>query len=117
MGASQRTKGAAFERRIVNEFRLIFEDAARTAPLQTGGLGHDVVAGPFRIECKHQIQPRVFRALEQAESNCASGYIAIAVCQRHNDRGGPTVTLRLKDFLDLVKEWKERGEMPPIQPF
>lgn len=111
VGRYQRNKGAAFERKMAEHFRGIFPDARR-------GIGQarqasevpDVEMGPFWTECKVGAQPNIRGALRQAQEACGDRPLwPIAVV--HDDRGTTTVTMSLDDFTDLVREWRERGEV------
>ena len=100
-------KGKAFERDIASIFRQIFPGARRGLQFQEGtGAEPDVVIPYFWIECKVGAAPPVWRALAQAEKFCGNELIPLAVCKR--DRHGPTVTLNLHHFLDILK--KARGD-------
>jgi len=109
MGKMQRTKGATWERRIVNDLKEHHIGATRTAPLQTDG--HpvpDVQATPLWIEAKVGKQPPIILGLQQALATCPATHIACCVAKK--DRQAPTITMLWDDFLELFQEWKERGE-------
>ena len=109
MGRYQRTKGANWERQIVNDLRDYGFDAQRCAPLQTDGLPWpDVLADPLWIECKVGKRPPIIKGMDQAMEHCPIGRIPTVVSKQ--DRQQPLVTLRWADFLDLLKEWRERAE-------
>ncbi len=121
MGKSQRDKGARWERAVANLFREAGWDAQRTAPLQAGGAGSDVVATRLigcgaqgcrgasdgervftvALECKVGARPPWIRALEQAERDATAGELPVAAIKV--DRKPPVVVLRLADFLELVR--------------
>lgn len=110
MSKSQRTKGHSWEREVARRFREIgFSEAKRG--LQTrGGAAEcpDVHAGPFDVECKVGKRPPIRQALDTATEHARRGQIGIAVIKE--DRKPPFVVIGLDDFLDLVQEWKQRGE-------
>lgn len=117
MGRSQREKGKRWEREVAELMRPIYPDAHRGQQSRLGSDDSDVVAvGPWWVECKHRarnVSP--IAALQQAteamhannSSNEAACMSAVAVCK--TDRARPTATMWLDDWLELVKEWKERG--------
>ena len=107
-GAHSRRKGAACERSIVHRFREVMPDAPVRRGLQyrTGEEAPDVDCPVFWPELKRGKQPNVRAALRQAEDAAPPGRVPIAIVR--DDRAEPFVTLRLEDFLELVKEWWER---------
>jgi hypothetical protein len=107
----QREKGADWERQVVKLFQAAGFDAKRRAQLQAGAEKKqpDVLADPFWLECKaRKRNARPVAALEQGAEACPGGRVPVAVCKVNYRR--PTVTLYLDDFLDLAREWRERGE-------
>jgi hypothetical protein len=102
MGRKSREKGARFERAVAAALVLVYPEARR-------GLGQarsakevpDVDARGLWPECKRQIRPNPFRALEQAiEASNGSGRTPIAICR--SDHGEATATLRFVDLLALL---------------
>lgn len=65
----------------------------------------DVECPHFWVECKHHKQTNIKAALRQAIADSGGSRIPIAICK--DTRKEPTVTLRLKDFLNFVQEWWE----------
>jgi hypothetical protein len=109
MGASQRRKGHNYEREIARQLREIFPGARRGLQYQDGVGCPDVAgAGPFHVECKRGRLPNPRAALAQAEGDAAEGMIPIAVIR--DDRAEAFCVIRWDNFLDFIREWKERGE-------
>lgn len=112
MSKAQRDKGNRWERAVVNAFKRVLDgvDIRRCWQRQRDHTNPDVTAGPFWVECKHQVLPNIWKALEQAEKNAPGPAWPIAVCKRGRcSDGKAVVAIRLDDFLDLVGEWWERG--------
>lgn len=112
-GLRSRRKGHGFEREVARRFRDIMPDAAEN--IRRGWqsrYGHDepdVIVPFFTVECKAQKQPNIRAALAQAEENNKEGLRwPAAICK--SNRQEPTVTMRLDDWLELVKQWYERGK-------
>lgn len=105
MGAMQRRKGAAFERVVSTLFRTIFAGAKRgLGQARSGGEVSDVAGIPdFWPECKHHRRTNARAALAQAiEASTGKGLVPIAICKDNGE--DPTVTIRLSDFLDLLRK-------------
>lgn len=105
MSASQRRKGAAFERENVLAFReaLPGVDVKRGFQSRSGEEVPDVDADPFWIECKVGKLPNPRAALKQAQGDAKPGRIPVAVIK--DDRCAPFVVLSRADFLELVQQW------------
>jgi len=113
-GKYNRIKGHTFEREVAKLFGEALSDLTIKRSIQYRGSatdGADVIADPFWIECKRQKKPRIVAALEQSEKDCPEGFIALAVTKANRDEA--VVSIRLPDFLELVSEWRVRGEQPP----
>ncbi len=114
-GRRSRAKGAQWERDVVLRFRPIFADAERLGWQQRKVKGDgtpmpDVRAGHLWIECKVGARPPIVKGLAQAIEDMPKGQGIVPVCVAKQDRQAPTVTLLLADFVDMMKEWKERGQ-------
>lgn len=109
-GARSRRKGASFERALVHRFREVMPDAGVRRGLQyQTGLGiADVELPCFFLEAKHHHRTNIRAALRQAMAACPPGRWPLAVCK--DDHEEPLVTMRLEDFLELVREWWERRD-------
>lgn len=112
-GKHSRDKGHRLERLVAKDFgEVLKREIQRTIQFRGGATeGSDVVAEPFSIECKHykKLGGLIVRAYEQAKRDTKEGFIPIAICK--GDRQEPLVTMGYADFLDFVKEWRERGEL------
>ena len=114
MGRSQREKGKRWEREVAEMMRPIFPEAHRGWQARAGSDAPDVVkCGPFWPECKsskRNVSP--IAALDQATEAMGQDHLGlcypVAICKV--DRSRPTATMYLDDWLELVREWKERGE-------
>ena len=111
-GKHARNKGHRCEREVAKDLGEAMGREVRRTIQFRGGIndGSDVCAEPWSIECKHykKLGGLIARAYEQAQRDCKEGFIPIAVCK--GDRQEPLVTMGYDDFLDFVKEWRERGE-------
>jgi len=112
MGKSQRIKGTRFELKVAADATVALgKETKRTIQFRGGeSEGSDVVCWPFAIECKHykKLGGLINRAYEQATRDAKEGYIPVCICK--GDRQEPLVTMGYKDFWELIKEWRERGE-------
>lgn len=114
-GLRSRRKGHGFERAIATEFRALFPELAasirRGWQSRAGNDEPDVIVPYFTIECKAQRRCNIKAALKQAEENnerFKETKYPVAICK--DDRQTPVVAMYLPDFLELVKEWYERGK-------
>jgi hypothetical protein len=106
MGKLSRTKGANFEREMVQRFIEVFgPDAVRRGfQYRDGSEVADVVTPCLWVECKRGRKTNIKAALRQAiEASQGKGLWPVAVCR--DDQEDATVTLTLEDFLDLMREW------------
>lgn len=107
MGASQRRKGATWERELANRWR------ERWPKLETKrGIGQmrqasevpDVEGLPgFWVEAKHGAMPNPRAALAQAQEACGERPLWCVAVVKDNRRP-PFVAMSLEDFEDLVGE-------------
>jgi len=111
-GKHSRDKGHRFERQVAKDLgEAMGREVRRTIQFRGGATeGSDVVCSPFSIECKSykKLGGLIARAYEQAQRDCKEGFIPIAVCKAA--RLEQLVTMGYADFLDFVREWRERGE-------
>jgi len=116
MSAMQRRKGAAWEREVATMLRDAMPGCDAKRGLGQARSAHevaDVDVPGFWVECKRGAQPNVRAALRQAkEAREASGraltHHAVAIVR--DDRQDAFVAMPLGDFLELVREWWERGQ-------
>jgi len=102
-----RAKGHAFERDIANRFKAIYGGRIRRGQQgRDGADAPDVMGVPrFWVECKRQIKPNILAALRQAEDAAdAAGDPRSCVAVTKGNRDSAVVTLRLTDFLALIRE-------------
>ena len=107
MGKAQREKGARFEREVANILKEVFGPRTIRSSGQcfSGDTRADVDCPELWVECKVGKRPNIKGALEQAEEARAlsgSSKICIAVCKW--DREKPTITMRLEDFVEILKK-------------
>lgn len=105
MSAYQRRKGHTWEREVARRLRPIFADARRGYQYRDGEDAADVLIPRFHVECKVGQRPNLTAALEQAEGDAKPGMWATAICKQ--DHREPTVTMRLDDWEELVRQWWE----------
>ena len=98
MSASQRTKGATWERELSARWRAsgVYPDARRgIGQARSGGEVPDVDGTPWWCELKCGARPDVLGALRQGE-DASDGRPVLVVVKR--DRVEPVVAMRLADF-------------------
>jgi Holliday junction resolvase len=100
MSAYQRTKGAAYEREVVNQIKdTLGIDVSRNLT-QTRDSGADIVLERYVIECKRRAGISIYSWMEQAEESCNLGQRPIVICRA--DKEGSLVIMTLEDFLPLL---------------
>ena len=120
MGKMQRRKGHDFERAIARRLRAEFPHIKAKRGWQSRGGGKeepDVCFPGLHIECKHGKKPSPRAALAQAIDDAASNATPVAVVK--DDRQPAFVTLRLEDWLTLLRSWvydPDRGANEPRTP-
>lgn len=100
LGKSQRTKGATFEREVVNQLKEVGLDASRNLA-QTREGGADIHLGKYRLECKRRASIAVYDWLDQCTAACTDGQTPVVIAR--GDRREAVVIMR---FTDWLKEHK-----------
>lgn len=106
MGASQRTKGAVFEREVCDALAARFSTKVTRHIGQSRDGGNDITFGPLVIECKRR------KALKTIEGYLRQAQLSLAI-QTSPDANIPLVVMRadggqrmamlsLDHFLDLA---------------
>ncbi len=100
-----------FTQKLIEGLNLNEEDL-ESRPM--GSQGEDIIMGresrekfPYSIECKNQEAVNVWKAYEQAESNC-KGYEPLVVIKRN--RSKPLVLVDAEHYISLHKE-----KLTPLQ--
>jgi hypothetical protein len=115
MGARSRRKGAAWEREVAAILREAMPGCDAKRGLGQARCAHevaDVDVPGFWIECKRGKRISLTAALRQAtEAREAAGATktAYALVVAKEDRTEPAIAMQLSDFLELLREWWERG--------
>lgn len=109
MGLMQRQKGKSFERACAKAFRAVYPNVKRTLTQQRdSGEAPDIDAPGLWVEAKHHRRVNIQKAFEQAVDEVGrakSTSVPVAVTK---DNGkDPLATLRLEDFLSILRELKE----------
>lgn len=99
MGKSQRTKGAGFEREIVNVLRDAGIEADRNLS-QTRDGGGDISLPGLLIECKRRAKISVYEWMDQAQAACEGEQRPVVVARA--DRRDAIVILPLDLFISLI---------------
>jgi hypothetical protein len=99
MGKLSRDKGAAFERKVARDIRTIYPDAERNLEYNSHELGTDVIAGPFRIQCKRMKGYSKVSALYEIQQD---DKIKLLVTKA--DRKPELVVLLWGDFLEIIRK-------------
>ena len=100
MGKSQKTKGAVYERDVVNVLKASGFDVSRNLD-QTRDGGGDIICPPYLFECKRRAAIAVYQWFEQAEK-AANPLNLVPVVVARADHKESLCMLRLVDFLALV---------------
>jgi hypothetical protein len=110
MGRMQREKGKRWEREVAGYLRDIFgEKVCRGWQARLGSDDPDVKNVPRQwVECKHDNGISVHAAMVQAitemgKSRASPDTWPVVYFKR--DRTEPLAVMRLKDFLDLLRDW------------
>ncbi len=108
-GRKPKAKGSAYERDVARAFQPIFGPAVWRSDQRQPGFCHPDVAGtPFWLECKRgkrvSVRAAMAQALEDWQQRGQWHYRFPAVVSKE-DRGADLVTLRLSDFLAIVRPW------------
>ena len=113
--SSAKAKGRKLQQWFTNvliEGLSLNEEDLESRPM--GSQGEDIIMGresreqfPYSIECKNQEAVNVWKAYEQAESNC-KGYEPLVVIKRN--RSKPLVLVDAEHFVKLHKK-----ELTPLQ--
>jgi len=101
MGASQRTKGAAYEREIVHALREALGIKAERNLVQTRDGGGDILLAGYLFECKRRAKISVYEWLDQATKAATAGQKPVVIAR--GDRRESIVIMRLEDLLPLLK--------------
>jgi Holliday junction resolvase len=120
MGASQRTKGATFERDIANYFSEVFARPVKRNIGQARDGGDDITMGPLAVECKRRkSMTTIYSWLKQAEKavqqlDLFKDAPRIPVVVARADSEGSLVIMRMEQFIELAgPEIRRRMEETP----
>lgn len=102
MSASERRKGADFEREIANDLTEDWGVRIRRNIGQSRDGGDDITVPPFRFECKRRATISIYKWLKQVEAASAQGEVPVVVARADGER--PIVVLRYSDFKKLARE-------------
>lgn len=101
MGASQRRKGAAYEREVMNAFSAALGAEFKRNIGQARDGGNDGDVGPLVLEMKRRKSLKTFMDwYRQAQAATSVGRIPVVVMRE--DAGESMVMLSLEDFLRLT---------------
>jgi len=110
MGKMQRCKGARWEREVASQLQEIFgSQIHRGWQARLGCDDPDVVGVPRQwVEAKHHQRVNIAAAMRQAVEEASKRDPTLwPVVYSKSDRDVPLVTMRMSDFLVLLKEWWE----------
>lgn len=99
MSASQRRKGAAYEREICTLLATALLREVKRNIGQARDGGDDITIPPYRIECKRRAKIATYEFIRQAEAACREGEIPVVVMRA--DAEASLVVMRLADFIPL----------------
>ncbi len=111
MGALSRRKGHNWEREVARLFQAACpgDDIRRGLQYRDGAECPDVVSAMFWIEAKRGKKTNIKAAIRQAEEAQPKGKWILAVTK--DDREAAVASMRLDDFLDLIREFWEMRNM------
>lgn len=104
MSASQRTKGASYERELCRYFTAELGMPVKRNLDQVRDGGNDITVGPFRFEAKRRASLSVYKWMDQAVEATGQGGKPAVLCR--GDGRETLVIMRLEDFMPLL-----RGEL------
>jgi hypothetical protein len=101
--AGARQKGLSFERKIANDLRVVFPNAARQLEFQKDcAKGIDLrETGRFKFQCKKLKAYAPITCLSEVVCDSALGDIAVLVTA--GDNKPPVAVLSFEDFLELLQ--------------
>lgn len=99
MGKSERTKGHNFEREVAKAFRQLYPESMRQLEYQIG-LGVDVKAGPFDIQCKRNKKWCPLSKIKEVPDS--PGRVPLLVTK--GDREKTLVAMELDVFLKILED-------------
>jgi len=103
MGASQRTKGAVYEREVAN---YLSDELGREVKRNIGQArdgGDDITIGKFRLECKRRARiGNIYEWLDQAQAASEVGECPVVVARGDGRRSVAIVDLAI--FTQLMRE-------------
>ncbi len=100
MSKSQRTKGATFEREVVNDLKEIGIDCGRNLDQWRDG-GGDIEIEAWMIECKRRARISVYEWVDQCTKAASKvGKKPMVVCRA--DRKETLVIMRWEDMLEIL---------------
>lgn len=100
MGKMQRTKGATFEREIVNDLKDYLGVKAGRNLSQTRDSGGDIVLDNFVIECKRRAKISIYQWMEQCEVSCETKQKPIVICRADGEKA--LAIMKWSDFMTLL---------------
>ena len=110
-GTYSRNKGHNFERFIAKTFREHYPESCRNYEnLPNAELGHDVIAGPYLIQCKRGKGYAPLNKIFEVSSNKG-----IPVLISKADNKPEMVCLNLEAFMEMVKKCKVYDEIKHIR--
>lgn len=114
MSKSQRTKGATFEREVVNDLKEIGIDCGRNLDQWRDG-GGDIEINSWMIECKRRARISVYEWMDQCTKAASkTGKKPMVVCRA--DRKDTLVIMRWEDMLSILAkgDHDDRDEQPSV---
>lgn len=109
-GRRNRAKGVEFERRVANAFKALYPKARRLfGQSREGDEVPDVGGTPFWIECAkgstNAIHEKLVQGLAASSTSPSEEYAKrpVVVVSHHAGRQQTMVTMRLDDFLALLR--------------
>tara|TARA_R100000951_G_scaffold115480_1_gene123686 strand:- start:61 stop:465 length:405 start_codon:yes stop_codon:yes gene_type:complete len=111
--SSAKAKGRKLQQWFANKLiEILGLDSEDLESRPMGSQGEDIIMGkqsrdkfPYSIECKNQEAVNVWKAYEQAESNCGK-YEPLVVIKRN--RSKPLVLVEAQHFINLHKDKDDR---------
>ena len=105
MSKAQRTKGATFEREVVNDLKEIGIDCGRNLDQWRDG-GGDIEIEAWMIECKRRARISVYEWMDQCGAAALKAHKKpMVVCRA--DRKETLVIMRWEDMLSILAQSRD----------
>jgi len=99
MGKMQKLKGKVYEQEIARAFKELYPGTERYLNDVYGGKGVDVIAGPYKIQCKRYKDYCPVNKLEEVVYTQGD----MPILATRGDKKKTIICLYLDDFIEILK--------------